>query len=120
MESTASKPPVLVNYSQPGAPVEYQCSQCGALNCKLWRGYQSFTVELLCARCAAKDQDKSIDDIDFDGRRTELFPSNKTPEIGWLVPAVPAENQPDVYWGYGAIPKAGWNWWKRLTTLPAI
>ncbi|HOI96943.1 MAG TPA: hypothetical protein PLA19_00355 [Candidatus Pacearchaeota archaeon] len=36
-------------------------------------------------------------------------------QIGWLIPAVPAEGN-DTYWGYTSVPQAGCNWWDKLPT----
>lgn len=33
--------------------------------------------------------------------------------IGWLVPAVPTEED-DTYWGYTSVPQPGVEWWQRL------
>ncbi len=106
-----------------GAPDAYRCSQCPAHGVKLWRQYQTCAdyIKLLCCDCAVHDQvvRSSIepgtvvgDDgkIDFCGMRSD--------QIGWLVPAVPCEDD-DTYWGYTSVPQAGVEWWKRLPTRSA-
>lgn len=104
-----------VDYSTTITPDEYVCGNCGATECKLWREYQTFHPALRCAICAAKAQEKNIDDIDAEGKySTEL---GKIDQIGWYVPAVPDEEDLG-YWGYTSVPQAGVNWWRRLPTLP--
>ena len=103
-----------VNYAEAGTPAEYKCANCGATNCKLWRECQTVDPQLLCASCAAKDQNKDISDIDADGTRSGV--NGRTDQIGWYVPAVPDE-QGIGYWGYTSIPDVGVNWWKNLPTL---
>lgn len=100
-------------------PEHYICSNCGAHGCKLWRQYQTFAdhLELLCAVCAAQDQQKSIVGIDEDGSRPSggsgAYPTTDT--IGWLVPAIVVG---DTYWGYTSVPDDGVIWWRALPTLP--
>lgn len=97
-------------------PTGYACCKCGADDCKLWRGYRNQTlVTLLCAVCAAKSQRASIRDIDTDGRRTDKL-GRRTDHIGKLAPAVPTEETG--YWVIVSIPQAGYDWWKKLPTLP--
>ncbi len=100
--------------------IKYVCSNCGASNCKLWRQYQTFLehIELLCAPCAAKDQDKSIEGIDAEGMRpADGGAYDTTDTIGWLVPAIPVEGE-DTFWGYTSVPQEGCDWWGALPTLP--
>ena len=104
-----------VDYSSTAVSNGYECSSCGAVGCKLWRESYTFSsIELLCADCAAKNQGKSIEDIDADGRHSSNV-GRRTDQIGWYVPAVPCEDS-DGYWGYTSVPEAGVNWWKRLPT----
>ena len=94
---------------------EYVLLDCPAAGVKLWRTYQSFHPRLLCARCAAADQDKDISDIDADGLRSRaLAELGRTDQIGWYVPAVPCEGG---YWGYTSVPDDAIAWWKGLPTL---
>jgi hypothetical protein len=97
-------------------PKDYQCAKCGATNCKLWREYQTFSPQLLCATCAAQDQDENINTIDATGRYASNY--GKTDQIGWYVPAVPTEDGSS-YWGYTSVPQPGCNWWKQLPTHSA-
>lgn len=94
---------------------DYKCAHCGAINCKLWREYQACVPQLLCAKCAAKDQGKNIDDIDSGGKYGSEF--GRIDQIGWYVPAVPTEDG-NGYWGYTSVPTAGCKWWDKLPTHP--
>jgi hypothetical protein len=76
-----------IRYSEPSTPEKYKCAKCGATGCKLWREYQTVNPQLLCAPCAAKDQDKSIEGIDNNGLRP--YENIRTDQIGWYVPAIP-------------------------------
>ncbi len=84
-------------------PSFYVCSACKAGGLKLWRQYQTFAdhIQLLCAACAEKDQDKPIDLSESDS-------------CGWLVPAVPTLDANAPYWGYTSAPAEGCAWWKAL------
>jgi hypothetical protein len=101
-------------------PEHYKCSKCGADNCKLWRGYQSLPVELLCAPCAAAEGEKDISLIDADGRYPGSIMGQKTDQIGWNVPAIPTEDTAyNAYWGYTSVPFVAVRWWRNLPTLPS-
>jgi hypothetical protein len=98
----------------------YVCKKCGASNCKLWRPYNSFDVELLCAPCVAISENKSIDSLDKDGY---LYgkDTGKTDQIGCFVPAIPKEEFTSdyrIYWGYCTVPGPGVKWWRNLPSLP--
>ena len=90
------------------------CWNCLAINCKLCREYQTFSPKLLCAICAAKDQEKDISDIDGNGRYTNNI-GRKTDQIGWYVPAVPDGN--GNYWGYSSVPDGDILKWQRLPNV---
>lgn len=110
--------PTSGTYLEGKVPDNYKCAECGATGCKLWREYQTFLEHqrLLCAPCAAAEQDKDISDIDADGKIS--FERHwRTDSIGWMVPAVPTEEN-DTYWGYTSVPTPGVNWWKNLPSLP--
>lgn len=62
-----------VDYSKAVVPDDYKCGTCGATDVKLWREYQTFSPQLLCADCAAVDQHKDISDIDAGGMRSDKF-----------------------------------------------
>lgn len=96
-------------------PSDYKCNECGTTGCKLWRRYQS-SPKLLCAKCAAKDQGKNIDDIDAKGMYSSEN-GGRIDQIGWYVPAVPLEDLKG-YWGYTSVPQPGCDWWDNLPTLP--
>src|SRR5262245_24396902 len=94
------------SYEKGEPPDGYRCARCGAVNCRLWRPYQSFHIELLCADCGEADQNKKLE---------EEAPF----EIGWMVAAVPTEDDgAGVYWGYTSVPQAGIKWWLGLPERP--
>lgn len=107
-------------YASGTVPKGYACKRCSAKGCKLWRPYESWNVVLLCAPCAASDQDKDISTIDADGRWGDDRPyPGRSWAIGWFVPAVPVEEDEISYWGYTSIPQVGIDWWRALSTLPS-
>lgn len=93
----------------------YACTGCGASGCKLWRLYQSTDPRLLCAPCAAADQNKDISDLDDNGTRTGQY-GRRTDQIGWYVPAAPAPN--GGMWGYSSVPDEDVERWRKLPSLP--
>ncbi len=103
-----------MDYSNALTPADYKCAKCGGTGCKLWREYQMFSPQLLCAGCACDDQ-KKTNNVDAEGWRTE--DGRKLDQIGWYVPAVPTEDGIG-YWGYSSVPEAGANWWRALPTAP--
>lgn len=96
-----------------GADASYRCAICNASGCKLWREYQTFHVRLTCARCSLIEQRKA-GPLDPDGRREE--DGDRTDTIGWLVPAVPAEEPRGAFWGYTSVPPDAVAWWRALPT----
>lgn len=105
--------------------VGYFCHHCGATNCKLWREFKRqqpddpSPIVLLCAECAAANQQKSIADIDAAGFRTDPdLPGLKTELIGVFVPAI-TDDEGGGFWGYTAVPHHRVKWWRGLRTLPA-
>lgn len=115
---TVVDPTHPVDYASLVTPPNYRCGTCGATGCKLWRDYQTFLEHqtLLCARCAAEEQEKDISDIDECGQiESDLV--GRTDQIGWRIPAVPTEEN-DTFWGYTSVPEEGCQWWDRLPTLP--
>ena len=102
----------------------YECSECGRLNCKLWREYNTPLSQqrLLCAQCALVDQ-KKPGPVDADGLTPDRD-GNRTDQIGWLIPACPTEKPNDrgelsddaSYWGYTSVPQDMVEWWKALPT----
>lgn len=120
---TQAKTPVVdpqypVDYASREVPPTYKCGTCNATNCKLWRDYQTSLQhqELYCATCAGKAQKKEVSDMDAEGRRTSR--GHKTDTIGWLVPAVPSEEN-DNFWGYTSVPENGVQWWRGLPSFPS-
>lgn len=108
-----------VAYALKVAPLEYVCSVCKAPGCKLWRQYQTFAkhIELLCIDCAVKDQGKELVEATPLGKvkfkRADGHDVGSSDQIGWLVPAVPCEND-GTFWGYTSVPIEGCVWWKNL------
>lgn len=95
----------------------YRCARCGTSGCKLWR--ESYVmlnqVELLCANCTAKEENKEISTMGPDGKwMSEWGP---TDQIGSWLPAVPTEDG-KTFWGYTSVPDAGCQWWRDLPSLP--
>jgi len=113
--------PVAGSYLAKVSLERYICSECGVSKVKLWREYQTLKVNLLCATCACKNQEKDISTLDADGRIDSEI-SGKTDQIGWYIPAVPSEEstlERMVYWGYCSVPGPGIDWWKKLPNLIA-
>lgn len=103
-----------MKYTTNKVPKNYKCSNCGRKGCKLWRQYQIFVdqVELLCSNCGRKSQGVEYD-IDQKGYHLGRF-NIKSDQIGWLVPAVPTEDE-RTYWGYTSVPEMGVKWWRNLS-----
>jgi len=104
-------------YATGDVPSNYRCSKCDAHRCKLWRQYQTFAdnIRLMCGTCALADQKKTgpIDEAGYrEGRH------GRTDQIGWLVPAVPDEENA-TFWGYTSVPAEGVAWWRALPTAPS-
>jgi hypothetical protein len=102
------------DYSDGTVPAGYACGTCGATGCKLWREYGTPMSEqtLSCAACAGRSQNKDVSDMDADGQRL-CSDGYRTDQIGWRVPAFPAEDG-STFWGYTSVPDDGVQWWKRL------
>lgn len=100
-----------VDYTLAITPPNYKCGKCGATGVKLWRGFNSFHVDLLCAKCASKHPTIDISNLDRDGMRIEN--GERTDQIGFYVPAVPCESG-ETYWDYTSVPYEGVMWWQRL------
>lgn len=107
---------IVLDYSKNESPKGYVCSVCGATHVKLWRQYQTFLdhLKIMCARCAALDENADVSTINEEGKRKGEF--GWTDQIGNLVPAIPTE-EGDTYWGYTSVPQEGILWWVRLPTL---
>jgi len=108
-----------------GKKDEYKCGICGVTGCKLWREYGMMRVYLACAPCAAKAGKRDISTIDALGmRETPEYswavpgdPSYRSDQIGWYVPAVPADDQGSM-WGATSTPMDAYERWQKLPTLP--
>lgn len=112
-----------VDYSSTTVPSKYKCINCKATNCKLWRNYGSFTIDLECLDCVVKDQSKPAVAPGFakiaatvtfaeDGTYMDQY-GERSSVIGWRVPAIPDEEGCG-YWGHTSAPQTGINWWKSL------
>ncbi len=117
-----NKPPVVnpaysVEYSTINTPPTYVCHDCGAKNCKLWMDCRAPISEqvLLCANCAAKNQEREVSEMN----RYGMYPSDfgLTNQIGCYVPAVPTKTN-NGFCNYLALPQLGKEWWQRLPTFP--
>jgi len=66
---------------------------------KLWRGYMTLNIKLLCTSCVEKEEKRKWNGMSHN--------------FGWRVAAVPTEEN-DGFWGYCAVPKEGVFWWDEL------
>lgn len=84
-------------------PEKYKCTQCDVSNVKLWRRYLTMEdeVSLFCLICAEKDQNKK-------------FNIECSPDIGWLVPAIPIRDECDLFHGRLSIPQERVDWWHSI------
>lgn len=89
---------------------DYHCSDCGASGVKLWRPHQGCRP-LRCAACACQYAKVPME-VDEAGTRPFEDCGFRTDNIGWQLPAIPAE--PDTFWGYTSVPESGVAWWKAL------
>ncbi len=107
-------------YKTGHVPETYKCHDCGAHGCKLWREYQTFNPDVVCALCAGKRQNKDVSRINEAGLLPWKMSGDDheilTDSIGWYVPCVPTE-EGDTYWGYTSVPEDGVDWWKKLPSL---
>lgn len=103
---------IVFSYTSDTTPDDYKCSKCQARGCKMWRSYASFHVELYCVDCAAKKEEKDISSLRDDGT-IKTQHGDRIDQIGWLVPAVPTENNLS-YWGYTSVPAEACEWWQNL------
>ena len=78
----------LVDLWKQEVPKGYQCSQCRATNCKLWRHRCDCCARLLCADCTARDQGEEIGNMNADGCRPSRVIAQDN-RIGSFVPALP-------------------------------
>jgi hypothetical protein len=113
-----------VKCNEPDNPIQpYRCSECGAGGCKLWReSYVTLDqVELKCARCTGKHEDRDVSTLDADGKVEISYTPNqtykqRTDQIGNWLPAVPTGD--GSFWGYTSVPPEGCLWWRLLPSLP--
>jgi hypothetical protein len=104
-----------------GKTPKYECGICGATGCKLWREYGTMRVYLACAPCAAKAGGRDISTIDALGMREApeyvWMKGERTDQIGWYVPAIPADDEGSM-WGATSTPMEAYERWQMLPTLP--
>jgi len=67
-------------------------------------------IKYVCCSCACRDQGKNVSDVNDKGMILSKY--GGTDQIGWLVPAVPAEGR--TFWGYSSVPQDRVDWWKKL------
>jgi len=101
-----------VIYAQKSAPDSYVCSNCFLRGHKLWREDQAHMPKLLCARCAAAEEGRDIDGMDYKGLYFDAGPE-RTNRIGRYIPAIPLDHD-DTYWGHLTTPLVAWTWWYRF------
>lgn len=90
--------------------IEYRCSCCSEKGVRLWRQYQTCAdqIELLCVDCAELAA-KTKSAFFSDGTK----PQGTSDSIGWMVPAVPAD-EGETFWGYTSVPQDRVVWWYAL------
>ncbi len=103
-----------VNYNYLPTPDGYQCSACGAIDCKLWCEYSTPSPRLLCADCRCREMDIDPNSVDALGRHID-FRDMQTNQLGDWIPAIPDEEGAG-YWGYKSAPPEAWRWWTTLLT----
>jgi len=92
----------------------YVCNTCQASGVKLWRDYNTMACfnDLSCGDCAAKKD--GCEPPDEDGKVLDRG-GVRSMTIGWLVPAVPTDDN-TTFWGFSSVPEKGVFWWKSLPT----
>lgn len=102
--------------------IKYECCECHAKGCKLWREYGVYSrIILRCCVCAAKNQKRDISTIDAQGmRETPEYewhrPGDRSDQIGWYVPAV--QTGDGDFWGATSTPMDAYTYWQNLPTFP--
>ena len=131
---------VLRFYQNLQIPKDYICSNCKIKGIRLWRMSYSSEINLLCLKCAEKNQNsyckysycspkiiwqhqemwnKYAEDnsmkLDTEEKRnlSKAYRHAISDQIGWYVPAVPDETL-TTYYGYTSVPQPGVDWWERL------
>lgn len=92
--------------------MNYECSSCGAVNCKLWRQSHVFAnhVKLICWDCL-EAKGHTIDLYRTDHQRSDQIYNPEVDSVNY-VPAVP--DLDGHYWGYTSVPRWWVEWWKAL------
>jgi hypothetical protein len=105
----------------PDDRLAYKCDSCNARGVKLWREYGVYSAPpvTLCVVCACEIKGIDPDLVDENGTRPDEYAiTMRTDQIGWYVPAVPADEEGN-WWGYTSIPEDGYERWKKLPTRAA-
>ncbi|MCX6780632.1 MAG: hypothetical protein NT003_00720 [Candidatus Magasanikbacteria bacterium] len=106
-------------------PANYQCSQCSATSCKLYRLDNRSLVELFCRDCVELLPVATKLAIDFDEEGNELYPApdnvaelkNSAGKTTLLfIPAIPDFKKG--WYSYPDVPVIGLDWWMALPHLP--
>lgn len=96
----------------------YACGRCGEVDVKLWRPYQSFTINLLCTDCLGVVASISVLEVEQGFVLREQHPDwpihLALGSPAWC-PAVPTDD-PGGFWGYTSIPIERLIWWFELPT----
>lgn len=104
-------------YSRAIVPDNYECGNCNATGCKLWRDSSGEFVELRCVDCAAHATGKETDIATLDQLGRHLIEEGMTDKIGWFTPAIPVEEGIG-FCIYSKTPPEGSQWWAGLPNRP--
>lgn len=88
-------------------PTAYICSVCKISECQLWREYDNDVIKLRCYACSFGK---------FPGKNFywNVHHTWRNVRKGDLVPAIPQENNPQLYCKCEDISDSGSNWWYSL------
>ena len=97
------------------APKFYECSECEAQGCKLYRDSHIFLneVELLCKRCTIVRRAKQIDEYAKSIKQKTLGDwvvavPDQFPNLNWALP------KDCSFWGVTSVPMSGAMWYDTL------
>ena len=83
----------------------YTCKypSCKRKNVKLWRKYQTLSdyTSLHCLN-------------HFEKGLVDIYKKGLSDQLGWWVPAIPADDECNSFWGYTSVPQEKVDWWKNL------
>ena len=91
--------------------MSYECKNCGANDCKLWRQSNCFAeqVELICWECL--EAKGYVIPLHAEARRSDQIYNPEIESTNYL-PAVP--DLDGHFWGYSSVPSWWVAWWKSL------